>query len=169
MPPLVIDVDRSANMCQRSFVEKTLQIFRVTNLDVFADQSGLVFSWSVTGAVPDATDTATLTISALPAAGTTVTINVTVKNEQNLQAAGTLSFQTVAEDLISMTAEVYCLITHIVNGALRLPPWVPIERDGPLNEQLAGLHEQLTHVSQGVARVNTLILQMREFERRASR
>ena len=167
--PLEIDFDPSIDMCQRSFVENTTQTFRVTNLDVFPDQSGLVFSWSVTGAVPGATNTPSLTIWDLPAAGTTVTINVTVKNDKNVQAAGTLSFQTAANDLAAMTAELRCRITHIVNGVLRLPPWVPIERDGTLKEQLTVLEKQLSQVAQGLMRVNTLIGQMREFESRASR
>ena len=163
LPPLQIDTDRSTDICQR-FVENTPQTFHVMNLDVFADQSGLVFSWSVTGAVPDATNTPSLTISALPVAGTTVTINVTVTNAQNLQAAGTVSFQTAANDLAAMTAELHCRITHIVNGALSLPPWVPIEKGGILKEGLIGLEKQLSQVANGATRVTTLIKEIRKFE-----
>ena len=162
LPPLEIDIDRSSDMCQRLLVEKALQIFYVTNLDVFADQSGLVFSWSVSGAQPGATNTPSLTIPALPPQGTTVTIGVTVTNAQNLQAAGTLSFQTAAAlgDTATFEAEFRCRITHIVNGALMLPPWVPIEKGGILKEQLGRIEKQLGQMTQEATRVNALIRQM---------
>ncbi len=170
LPPLQIDADRSADVCQRLFVEKTSQTFHITNLDVFADQSGLAFVWSVTGAQPDATNTPSLTISALPPAGASVTIRVTVKNAQNLQAAGMLSFQTAdAEDLAAFEAELHCRIAHIVNGALLLPPWVPIEKGGILKEQLTRIEKQLRQFTQGATRINTLVRQMRKYENRAAR
>ena len=63
MPALEIDVDRSADPCHPSFVAGTSLTFGVSNLSIFGDQSGLSFSWSVTGATPDATDGRTLTLS----------------------------------------------------------------------------------------------------------
>ena len=170
LPSLEIDVDRSADVCQRLFVEKSSQTFHVTNLDVFADQTGLAFFWSVTGALPDATNTPSLTISDLPPAGTTVTVSVTVKNAQNLQAAGTLSFETAAaDDFAGFEAELHCRIAHIVNGALLLPPWVPIEKGGVLKEQLTQIQKQLGQITRGATRINMLVRQMQTFENRAPR
>lgn len=169
MPPLEIDVDRSTDVCQRFLVENVSQTFRVMNLDVFADQSGLVFSWSVTGAAPDATNTPSLTISALPAAGTTVTISVAVTNAQNLQAAGTLSFQTAVSGFPAMAAELRCRISQIVNSALSLPSWAQVEEGGIPKEQLIGLEKQLSQVAHGTARVTTLSKQMRKFENSLAR
>jgi hypothetical protein len=74
LPHLEIVVDRSADPCRPVFVEGAEQIFTVTNLFVFADQTGLT------------------------SAGTEVTVRVTVTNAQGLHAAGTLTFETVALD-----------------------------------------------------------------------
>jgi hypothetical protein len=88
LPSLDIDIDRSADWCQPHLIEGTLQTFDVSDLGAFANQTGLSYSWSVTGAAPGATDTPTLTIPVLPAAGTSVQIGVTVTNSLNLRASG---------------------------------------------------------------------------------
>jgi hypothetical protein len=84
MPPLQIDVDRSADPCQPLFVAGTSVTFGVSNLSVFADQSGLSYSWSVTGATPHTANGPTLILPSLPSPGSTVEIDVTVTNPPNL-------------------------------------------------------------------------------------
>src|SRR5262249_4501875 len=105
LPPLDIDVDRSADPCHPPFVAGTSLTFGVTNPSVFGDQSGLSFSWSVTGATPDATNGPTVTLSQLPDPGNTVEIDVTVTSPASLRAKGTLSFKTIARDLSVIQGE----------------------------------------------------------------
>ena len=49
------------------------QDFVVKNPTVLFDQAGLSYAWTVTGAAAQNTASSTLTISPLPAAGSTVT------------------------------------------------------------------------------------------------
>jgi hypothetical protein len=163
LPPLEIDVDQSGDPCHALFVEGTSETFAITNLNVFADQTGFKFLWSVMGAVPDATNASEVTISTLPAAGTTVKLGVTVTNGQGLQAAGTFSFQTVAVQtgVQALSQELRCRLSNFRNGNLRLPPWVPIEEGGVLKEQLAALEKQVQEVSRAATRLTTFIRSMK--------
>jgi hypothetical protein len=165
--PLDIDVDRSADACAPALVAGSAQTFVVTNLNVFADQSGLTFAWSVTGATPAATNMPSLTIAALPAAGSTVTINVTVTNTQGLKAAGTYTFQTIAQPtgFQALEAELRCRLNRFKNGSLSIPPWVPIEHAGEVQERLVALEQQVQAVSKSVTAMNGLIKRMQEMKR----
>jgi hypothetical protein len=165
--PLEIDVDRSADPCAVALVAGNAQTFVVTNLNVFPDQSGLNFAWSVTGAMPVATNTPSLTIAVLPALGTTVTMSVTVTNAQGLSAAGTYTFQTIAQPtgFQALDAELRCRLNRFRNGSLSLPPWVPIERGGGVQERLVALERQLQAVSKSMTAMSVLIRQMQEMSR----
>jgi hypothetical protein len=155
-----IDVDRSADPCRPLFVEGAEQIFEVTNLSVFADQTGLSFAWSVSGAA-DALDTSSLRISTLPSAGTTVTLQVTVTNAQGLHAAGKLAFETVALDLKLIDKELRCRLNRLINLNLSIPEWAPVEGDGR-QRRLKVLGEQVRSVSNGAARVTSMIRSMEQ-------
>jgi hypothetical protein len=167
LPPLVIDVDRSADLCQPLFVGGSSQTFGVTNLSVFGDQAGLVFSWSVTGATPDATNGQTVTLLKLPDPGNTVKIDVTVISPQGLQAKGTLSFTTVALDFKVLQGELVCRMSKLRTINLAIQPWVPIERGGLVREQLGVLDRQLTSVSRAARSVTQVMEQMKEQAARA--
>jgi hypothetical protein len=161
LPHLEIDVDRSADPCRPLFVEGVDQILEVTNLFVFADQTGLSFSWSVNGATADALNTSSLRISTLPSAGTKVTVQVTVTNAQGLHAAGTLTFETVALDLKLIDKELRCRLNRLINLNLSIPEWAPIEGDGR-QRRLKVLGEQVRSVSNGAARVTSMIRSMEQ-------
>lgn len=165
--PLDIDIDRSADPCAVALVASKEQTFVITNLNVFPDQAGLTFAWSVTGAAPGATNAASLTIAALPAAGTTVTIKVTVTNPQGLKAAGTYTFQTIAPQtgFQALEAELRCRVSRFKNGSLSIPPWVPIERGGETQERLMALERQVQAASKSVTVLSRLIKQMQEMSR----
>ncbi len=167
LPPLEIDVDRSADPCQVVFVEGTSQTFVIANLNVFVDQATLSFSWSVSSSVGGVTAGPTnqpnLTISILPGTGATVTVQVTVTNAEGLQAAGTLTFQTVATPtgLQVLSQELWCRLGSFRNGSLSIPPWVPIELEaGPLQERLVSLEEQIQETSRLANQVTAVIRSM---------
>ena len=162
LPALEIDVDRSADPCQPLFVEGTSQSFRINNLSVFADQAGLSFSWSVTGAKPDATHTPSLKISTLPAAGSKVKVGVTVTNAQGLQATGALSFQTVGLDFKVLAKELRCRLSRFRNLNLSIPEWTSIEDADALQERLKVLEKQVRSVSREAASVTTVIRSMKQ-------
>jgi hypothetical protein len=167
LEPLDIDVDRSVSPCAAAFVAGNAQTFVITNLNVFPDQSGLTFNWSVTGATPDAVDTSSLTIAALPSQGTTVTINVKVTDAQGLSAAGTYTFQTIAQPtgFQALESELRCQIGRFRNGSLSIPPWVPIERAGEAQERLVALERQVQAAAKSVTAMSHLIKQMQEVAR----
>jgi hypothetical protein len=162
MPPLEIEVDRSADPCHPLFVAGTSLTFGVSNLSIFADESGLSFLWSVTGATPEATNGRTLTISSLPPEGSTVEIDVTVTNPEFLRAKGSLSFKTVALDFPVLQAELVCRISKLRNINLSIPPWVPIEGGGSIREQLGVLDSYLGSVSRARQSVVQVMEKMRK-------
>lgn len=162
LPALIIDIDRSADPCQPLFVEGTSQIFRINNLSVFADQTGLSFSWSVTGATPDATNTSSLRISTLPAAGSKVKVGVTVTNAQGLQATGALSFQAVGLDIKVLSKELRCRLSRFRNLNLSILEWTSIEDADALQERLKVLEKQVRSVSREAASVTTVIRSMKQ-------
>lgn len=169
LPPLEISVDTTADACQPIFVENTCLRFVIKNLGVFASQTGLVFSWSVTGATANATNLADLTISSLPAAGTKVAVVVAVRNPQGLQATGSLTFQTTQAPtgLDALENELRCRLSGLRNGTLSIPPWIPIEKSAGLPEQIALFEKQLQQLTRVAARVATLIqsIKSREYTR----
>ena len=81
--------------CVQHLVENSSQDFIVTNSNVIMDQTGLTYRWTVTGANAPVTNSRTLTIPSLPAAGTSVTVKVTLRNAAGIEAHGTFSFKTV--------------------------------------------------------------------------
>jgi hypothetical protein len=166
LPPLEITVDSSADRCEPSLVESTSQTFAIKSLGVLANQIGLAYSWSVTGATGGAGNAATFTVSNLPVAGTIVTVTVTVRNAQNLQASGTFAFQTVGArtGLDALQEELRCRLDGFRNGSLSIPPWIPIEKAETLHEQLALVEKQLHQVTDAATRLNAIIKSIKEFE-----
>lgn len=161
LPHLEVDVDRSADPCRPLFVEGADQIFEVSNLFVFADQTGLSFSWSVNGATADALNTSSLRISALPSAAAKVAVRVIVTNAQGLHAAGTLTFETVAVDLKLIDKELRYLLNRLINPNLSIPEWTPVDGDAR-QKRLKVLGEQVRSVSNGAARVESMIRGMEQ-------
>jgi len=159
LPALDIEVER-ADPCELFFIEGTPQTFKITNIFVFADQHGISYSWSVTGAMPGATDTPSLTIPALPAAGQGVTVDVIVTNAQGLKAEGTLSFKTIALDLKVLDSELRCRLSRFRNFTVSIPEWTSVENVDVREEQLKVLQEELVSVSEAVESVQTVIQRM---------
>ncbi|WP_047496068.1 hypothetical protein [Terriglobus sp. TAA 43] len=162
--PLDIQPYPAADPCMIAVVASTELTLAVTNLNVFPDQNGLTFAWSVMGATPVATNTPTLTITALPAAGTNVTINLTVTNPQGLSAKGTYTFQTVSQRLSikQLEAELACRLAKFRNGNLSIPRWVPIERGGSIQEQLKAVEAQTQAATKSISAITGLIKQMQK-------
>jgi hypothetical protein len=86
LPPLRIAINVSDDPCRQRWIEGSSQEFVIANLNVISDRHGLVYSWSVTWSVATATNAATLSIPVLPAAGTKVTVQVTVTNAHKIHA-----------------------------------------------------------------------------------
>lgn len=157
LPALVIDTDRSQDRCRALFIEGDSQVFRINNLSVFADQSGMKFAWSAAGVAPGATDEETLYIPALPAAGTAVTVQVTVANARGLHAKGTFAFETRPDDLDAVHEELRCRLNNLKNLTVNLPPWEPRERAEGRQVRLRELREQVRTVSVTATAVTKVI------------
>jgi hypothetical protein len=159
LPALEITVDTSVDSCHPVFVEGSSLTFRIKSVGVFAGQTGLVFSWTVTGGTAGALDAQTLTIANLPAAGTQVTVAVTVRNAQNLQASGTFTFQTAQarSGFAAALEELRCRLDGLRNGALSIPPWDPVEKVATLPERLDLVEKHLEQVTRVTTRVAALI------------
>jgi hypothetical protein len=162
LPELTITADRSADPCRPLFVENSEDVFEVRNLYVFADQTGLSFSWSVTGAVSGATNKRTLTIPSLPAAGTGVKISVTVTNAQGLSAKGFLSFETVALDLKVLDRELRCRLSRFRNYILFVPEWKLIEEVEVWDEQLIAIETEMLAAAEAMESVKSVIGRMKQ-------
>jgi hypothetical protein len=162
LPALEIDVDRSSDPCQPLFIAGASQTFRINNLFVFADQTGLSYVWSVTGAVPDATNQAGMTIAKLPATGTKVTVKVTVTNAQGLKAKGAFSFKTLTLDWKMLDRELRCRLSRFRNVAIAIPEWTSIDNPGTREKQLKALKEEVLAASKAVASVKSVIQRMNQ-------
>ncbi|MGZ6692875.1 MAG: hypothetical protein ACXVHQ_36390 [Solirubrobacteraceae bacterium] len=160
LPGLNIAVDRSDDPCKPLFVEGAEEIFVVTNLFVFPDQNGLSFSWSVSGATPDAPKAPSLRISTLPTAGTTVTISVAVTNAQGLHATGTLTFHTVASGFKVIDQELRCRLNRFKNLNLSIPEWTSTERGDIRQKRLEVLDEQLQSVARAAESLKKVVQSM---------
>ncbi len=157
LPALVIDTDRSQDRCRPLFIEGGSQVFRINNLSVFANPAGMKFGWSVAGATHGATDEETLSLPALPPAGTSVTVQVTVANAQGLHAKGTFTFETGPYDLDAVDDELRCRLNSLKNLTVNLPPWEPRERVEGRQARLRELQEQVRTVSVTAAAVTKVI------------
>ena len=82
-------------------------------------------------------------------------------NAQGLHAAGTLTFETVALDLKLIDKELRCRLNRLINLNLSIPEWAPIEGDGR-QRRLKVLGEQVRSVSNGAARVTSMIRSMEQ-------
>jgi hypothetical protein len=91
-----------------------------------------------------------------------VKIDVTVANPASLRAKGSFSFKTVALDFSVLQGELLCRITKLRNVNLSIPPWVPIEKGGPIPEQLGVLDHYLTSVSRAARSVAQVVENMRQ-------
>ena len=131
---------------------------------VFDDSGGYAFSWLVTGATPGPNDGPELTIDQLPAAGTAVTVEVTVTNSEGLQAAGSLSFHTVPvpTSLKELDSELRCRLSRFRNGTVSIPPWVPIEPAALARERLTALEKELSAAMETAAQVKALVQTMKQ-------
>jgi hypothetical protein len=133
LPDLIIKPNAGGDPCSKKFIATTDQSFYVANPDVIHDKTGLTYKWTVNGATAPVTDQVTLTIPSLPPAGTTVTINVEIKNTYKIHAKGSFEFVTASEQftLNDMIREVQCRLSRYLEINKFIPPWVPIEIGDP--------------------------------------
>jgi hypothetical protein len=141
--------------CRRPFIEGSSQDFIIKNLDIIYDHTGLVYHWSVNGAVININNSEVLSIPNLPVAGTKVIINVTVTNAYKIHAKGTLEFTVnhKATGLAEQIRELDCLLRNIKNMNIYIPPWVPIEDVELDKERLVRLEKQSRQIILGAKKV----------------
>ena len=94
-------------------------------------------------------------------------IGVTVTNPESLRAKGSFSFKTVAQDFDVLQGELLCRVSKLRNINLSVPPWVPIEKDGPIREQLGVLENYLTSISRATKSAAQVAEKMRQHSSRS--
>lgn len=145
------------NPCTQHLVEATSQDFAVKNPNVIIDQTGLTYKWTVTGANAAITDQPTLTIGSLPAAGTLVTVKVSLSNAAGIRAEGSYQFRTVElqTGFREQVRQLDCSLGRLRAINAQIPPWVPIETGEILldAEQLARIESQAKSVVLAAQRV----------------
>jgi hypothetical protein len=150
MPPLTVSV---ASLCEQRYVAGASEDFLVLNPNVFLNESGLVYHWTVSGAIAPVTDQPVLSIPTLPAAGTTVTVSVSVRNSVGLQATGSLTFNTAQKitGLAELLRQLDCSIQRFRAINSNIPRQVPVDGGSPLNlspEQMTQIKVQAQRVAQ---------------------
>jgi hypothetical protein len=146
VPPLVIvPVDQDDDPCAIGFLEGGSQEFVVKNAGVITDQDGLVYAWTVSGANAQNTSAPTLTIPSLPAAGTHVSLHLTLRNAAGVHTEGSYSFTTNARrtGLKEELRRFNCALGHLKEINLQIPPDVPIEEVVLPPEQLTLIEVQV--------------------------
>jgi hypothetical protein len=163
LPALEIDVVTADDPCQQPFAEGSALLLGIKNLDVIASHEGLRYQWTVAAAAPAADDTPQLSIPALPAAGTKVTVDVVVTNELMIHAQGHFEF-TVAGQLPALEELerlVRCRLSGIRQVNVIVPPWIPVEA-GPLQEEhLTIVEERSVTIARELRQTVSLIQQLR--------
>jgi hypothetical protein len=156
VPPLVIvPVDPDDDPCAQHFLEGTAQEFVVTNAGVITDHKGLVYAWTVSGANPQSTSASTLKIPSLPAAGTHVSVHLTLRNGAGVQAEGSYSFTTAAKrtGLKEELRRFNCRLGQLKDINLQIPPNVPVEELAIPPEQLTVIQLQVVQLLATVERL----------------
>jgi hypothetical protein len=145
------------NPCAQLLVEATSQPFVVKNPNVIMDQRGLTYNWMVAGANAAITDQPTLTIASLPAAGTKVTINVSLSNAVGIRAEGKYDFTTTQRQtgFREQVRQLDCSLRQLRAINAQIAPWVPVERGEILldAEQLARIENESKSVALAAQRV----------------
>jgi hypothetical protein len=96
------------------------------------DRINLKYRWTVVGAVAGSLDQPVLTIDSLPAAGTQVTVSVTVTDSRGCEAEGTRTFSTVT----SKQADWFARLCELANLTKELDPIPPDPLDDPIRSGL---------------------------------
>ncbi len=159
LPPLTIKPILKGDRCERLFEENTSVTFYAANIDIFSDQHGLKYTWTVNGAMANALNTPQITVPTLPSAGTSVTIEVTVENSASLRAHGRFNFQVLTrlDPLEELDRRVRCKLSSMPASNVFIPPWVPIVK-GPLSlEHITVVQEQLRAVLENINEMQELL------------
>lgn len=145
------------NPCAQQLVEATSQAFVVKNSNVIMDQRGLTYNWAVAGANAAIIDEPTLTIASLPAAGTKVTINVSLSNAVGIHAEGKYEFTTTQRQtgFREQVRQLDCSLRQLRAINAQILPWLPVERGEILldAEQLARIEIESKSVALAAQRV----------------
>lgn len=167
VPPLVIvPVDSNHDPCAQGFLEGTAQEFVVANPGVIGDpdHKGLVYTWTVSGASAQSTSAPTLTIPSLPAAGTHVSLHVTLRNAGGVDSEGSYSFTTGAKrvGLKEELRRFNCALGHLKAIDLQIPPNVPVEELVLPPEQLTVIQVQVLQLLATVERLAASVEKTKE-------
>jgi hypothetical protein len=163
LPELVIDVMIAGNPCQDVFVEGSVLMLAIKNINVFSNRLALEYKWSVLGAAVAKDDTSELSITSLPTAGTKVVVEVSVTNSINLHAKGQYEFVTKPRltNLEELERLVMCRVHDLKQMNAHIPPWIPI-KDGRLKEvHLVIIEEQCKLAVREMGQVISLVKQLR--------
>jgi hypothetical protein len=165
VPPLVIvPVDPDHDPCAQGFLEGTSQEFLVDNAGVIADHKGLVYAWTVSGATAQNTSAPTLKIPSLPAAGTHVSLHLTLRNAAGVQAEGSYTFTTAAKrtGLKEELRRFNCALGHLKAIDMQIPPNVPVEELAIPPEQLTVIQVQVLQLLATVERLAASVEKTKE-------
>lgn len=165
VPPLVIvPVDIDHDPCAQGFLEGTPQEFVVTNAGVITDHKGLVYAWTVSGATAQNTSAPTLKIPSLPAAGTHVSLHLTLRNAGGVHAEGDYSFITAAKrtGLKEELRRFNCALGHLKAIDQQIPPNVPVEELVLPPEQLTVIQVQVLQLLATVERLAASVEKTKE-------
>ena len=165
VPPLVIvPVDPDHDPCAQGFLEGTSQEFVVENAGVIADHKGLVYAWTVSGATAQSTSAPTLKIPSLPAAGTHVSLQLTLRNAAGVHAEGSYTFTTAAKrtGLKEELRRFNCALGHLKAIDMQIPPNVPVEELAIPPEQLTVIQVQILQLLATVERLAASVEKTKE-------
>jgi|GEM_PF-2081803 len=144
--PLEIKLVFGQDPCAPHFIEGSAESFLIANSNVVRDHTGLTYKWTVTGATAPVTNAPVLEIPSLPAAGTEVTVEATIRNVYGIHSTSVFKFTTVekAPDLEEVIRRFQCELGQIKAINSHIPPWVPIEVGSilPPPGQLASIEKQ---------------------------
>jgi hypothetical protein len=165
VPALVIvPVDPDDDPCAQGLLEGSSQQFMVKNAGVITDQKGLFYTWTVSGANAQNTSAPTLTIPSLPAAGTHVSLHLTLGNSAGVHTEGSYDFTTTAKrtGLKEELRLLDCRLRHLKEINLQIPPNVPIEEVAIPSEQLTLIEVQILQLLATAERLAASVAKTKE-------
>jgi hypothetical protein len=137
--------------CAQHLVAGTSQDFAVSNPNVILDQTGLAFAWAVKHAAAAITDAPTLTIDPLPAAGSRVSVRVSLSNASGITAHGSFEFKTVKAQsgFREQIRRLNCSLRQLKAIQAQIPQWASIQESEVVGDPqlLATLEKQVRRMS----------------------
>jgi hypothetical protein len=163
LPALDIILKKAGDPCQEVFVEGRELLLAIKNISVFSNRQGLTYKWTVTGAAVATDFMPELSITNLPAAGTSVVVEVIVTNALKLHAKGRYEFVTTPQlsDLEELERLVMCRVRDLKQLNAHMHPWIPVENERLEEEHLVLIEKQSEVVAQAMQRVASSVKKLR--------